>query len=105
MKGKAGLNSFVLTPRQWIDATNAIGVVSKAGRYDGTYAHKDIAFDAGFISIDENYHLMVSKKIRSLEWDKAKMLMDYENKKITLPNRFIPDQEFLAFHRKEVFIN
>lgn len=40
----AGLNSFVLTPRQWIDATKAIGLVSKSGRYGGTYAHKDIAY-------------------------------------------------------------
>ena len=38
-KNRAGLNSFVLTPRQWIDATNASGLVSKSGRYGGTYAH------------------------------------------------------------------
>ncbi len=42
-RNRAGLNSFVLTPRQWIDATHAIGLVSKSGRYGGTYAHKDIA--------------------------------------------------------------
>ncbi len=64
----------------------------------------DKAFETGLISIDKNYHVMVSKKIRSIEHDKAKMLMDYKDKKITLPNRFVPDQEFLAFHRKEVFI-
>tara|TARA_R110000744_G_scaffold63277_3_gene130171 strand:+ start:1430 stop:1771 length:342 start_codon:yes stop_codon:yes gene_type:complete len=40
---QAGLNSFNLTPRKWIEATNAIGIFSKAGRYGGTYAHKDIA--------------------------------------------------------------
>lgn len=39
-KNRAGLNSFVLTPRQWIDTTNAIGLISKSGRYGGTYAHK-----------------------------------------------------------------
>jgi hypothetical protein len=42
-RNRAGLNSFVLTPRQWIDGTRAIGLVSKPGRYGGTYAHKDIA--------------------------------------------------------------
>jgi hypothetical protein len=47
-KSQAGLNSFNLTPRKWIEATNAIGIVSKAGRYGGgTFAHKDIAFEFG----------------------------------------------------------
>lgn len=40
-KNQSGLNSFVLTSKKWIEATNAIGIVSKAGRYGGTYAHKD----------------------------------------------------------------
>ena len=40
---QAGLNSFTMTPRQWIEKTGAIGIVSKAGRYGGTYAYKDIA--------------------------------------------------------------
>jgi KilA-N domain len=47
-KMQAGLNNFNLTPRKWIDTTNAIGIISKAGRYGGgTYAHKDIAFEFG----------------------------------------------------------
>lgn len=47
-KSQAGLNSFNLTPRKWIEATNAIGFISKAGRYGGgTFAHKDIAFEFG----------------------------------------------------------
>ena len=45
IKKQAGLNSFILTAKRWIDATNAIGLISKAGRYGGTYAHKDIAFE------------------------------------------------------------
>ena len=50
---QAGLNSFVLTPKRWIEATNAIGIVSKAGRYGGTFAHKDIAMEfASWISIE-----------------------------------------------------
>ncbi|MDR2358775.1 MAG: KilA-N domain-containing protein, partial [Prevotellaceae bacterium] len=36
---EAGLNSFVMTPKKWIEATNAIGIISKSGRYGGTYAH------------------------------------------------------------------
>jgi KilA-N domain len=47
-KNQAGLNSFSLTPRKWIEATNAIGFQSRAGRYGGgTYAHRDIAFEFG----------------------------------------------------------
>ena len=45
IKKQAGLNSFILTAKRWIDATNAIGLISKAGRYGGTYAHKDIDFE------------------------------------------------------------
>jgi hypothetical protein len=47
-RNQAGLNSFSLTPRKWIEATGAIGFQSRAGRYGGgTYAHKDIAFEFG----------------------------------------------------------
>ncbi|WP_400262945.1 KilA-N domain-containing protein [Sphingobacterium sp. SG20118] len=42
IKIQAGLNSFVMTPKRWIEQTNAIGIRSKAGRYGGTFAHKDI---------------------------------------------------------------
>ena len=41
---EAGLNAFTLSPQKWINTTNAIGIISKSGRYGGTYAHKDIAF-------------------------------------------------------------
>ena len=50
-RNEAGSNSFVLSPKKWIESTNAIGIVSRAGRYGGTYAHKDIAFEfASWIS-------------------------------------------------------
>ncbi len=56
---QAGSNSFVLTPKKWIDATNAIGIISKAGRYGGTYAHKDIAFEfASWISVEFKLYLI-----------------------------------------------
>ena len=45
IKNISGSNSFSLTPKRWIEATNAIGIVSKTGRYGGTFAHKDIAFE------------------------------------------------------------
>jgi KilA-N domain len=56
---QAGLNSFTLTPKQWIEKTGAIGIVSKAGRYGGTYAHADIAFEfAAWISVEFKLYLI-----------------------------------------------
>ena len=58
-KKQAGLNSFTLTPKQWIKSTNAVGIISKAGRYGGTYAHKDIAFEfASWISVEFKLYLI-----------------------------------------------
>jgi hypothetical protein len=45
IKNAAGLNRFILSVKQWIEKTNSIGIIAKAGRYGGTYAHKDIAFE------------------------------------------------------------
>ena len=47
IKNEAGTNSFVLSTKNWIEKTNAIGIIAKAGRYGGTYAHKDIPFHFG----------------------------------------------------------
>ncbi|MFA6900472.1 MAG: KilA-N domain-containing protein [Desulfurivibrionaceae bacterium] len=72
-KNKAGLNSFVLTPRQWIDATNAIGLISKSGRYGGTYAHKDITFEfASWISVE--FKLYLIKEFQRLKEDENRRL-------------------------------
>ncbi len=59
IKLQAGLNSFVLTAKQWIAKTNAVGLISKPGRYGGTYAHKDIAFEfASWISVEFKLYLI-----------------------------------------------
>ena len=56
---QAGLNSFTLTPKRWIESTGAIGITSKAGRYGGTYAHKDIAFEfASWVSVEFKLYLI-----------------------------------------------
>ena len=65
-RNEAGLNSFVLTPKRWIEKTNAIGIVSTAGRYGGTFAHKDIAFEfASWISIE--FKLYMIKEFQRLK--------------------------------------
>lgn len=65
---QAGLNSFVMTPKKWIESTNAIGIISKSGRYGGTFAHKDIAFEfASWISIE--FKLYIIKEFQRLKAD------------------------------------
>jgi hypothetical protein len=63
---QAGLNSFNLTPKKWIDATDAIGLVSKSGRYGGTYAHKDLAFEFGSW-ISPMFKLLLIKEYQRLK--------------------------------------
>ncbi len=70
---QAGLNSFVMTPKKWIETTNAIGIVSKSGRYGGTFAHKDIALEfASWISIE--FKLYVIKEFQRLKDDENNRL-------------------------------
>jgi len=70
---QAGLNSFTLTPKQWIERTGAIGIVSKAGRYGGTFAHKDIAFEfATWISVE--FKLYLIKEFQRLKDEERKQL-------------------------------
>lgn len=65
---QAGLNSFVMTPKKWIESTNATGITSKSGRYGGTFAHKDIAFEfASWISIE--FKLFIIKEFQRLKED------------------------------------
>lgn len=70
---EAGLNSFHLTPRKWIDATGAIGIQSRAGRYGGTYAHKDIAFEFGSW-LSPEFKLYLIKEFQRLKDDKNRRL-------------------------------
>jgi hypothetical protein len=70
---QAGLNSFTLTPKQWIEKTGAIGIVSKSGRYGGTFAHKDIAFEfASWVSVE--FKLYLIKEFQRLKEDEQEQL-------------------------------
>lgn len=83
-KSEAGSNGFVLSPQKWIESTNAIGIISKSGRYGGgTYAHKDIAFEfAAWISSEFRFYLIkefqrlkVEESQRvSIGWDVKRIL-------------------------------
>lgn len=75
-RSQAGLNSFVMTPQKWVESTGAIGIISKAGRYGGTYAHKEIAFEfASWISVEFKLYLvkeferLKTEEMKQLGWD------------------------------------
>lgn len=70
---EAGLNAFTLSPKKWIETTNAIGLISKSGRYGGTYAHKDIAFKfASWISVE--FELYIVKEFQRLKAEEQRLL-------------------------------
>ena len=67
-RNESGLNRFTMTPLKWIDSTNAVGIISKSGRYGGTFAHKDIAFEfASWISAE--FKLFLIKEFQRLKND------------------------------------
>ncbi|MGK6353506.1 KilA-N domain-containing protein [Parapedobacter sp. DT-150] len=70
IKNSAGSNNFVLSVKQWIEHTNAIGLTAKAGRYGGTYAHKDIAFHFG-MWISPKFQLLLVREYQRLKEDES----------------------------------
>lgn len=81
-RNEAGANAFTLSPKKWIEATNAIGIISKSGRYGGTYAHKDIAFEfASWVSPE--FKLYIIKDYQRLKSDEAhRLALDWNVKRL-----------------------
>lgn len=119
---QAGLNSFNLTPKKWIEGTNAIGIVSKSGRYGGTYAHKDLAFEFGSW-ISPLFKLLLIKEYQrlkeiesnqyNLEWN-VKRILSKTNYQIhtdavkdcILPEKnYIKDKEWLIYAEEADLLN
>ena len=73
IKSQAGLNNYKLSVKEWVEKTNAIGITSKAGRYGGTYAHKDIAFEFG-MWISPKFKLLLIKEFERLKKEEQKQL-------------------------------
>lgn len=102
-KSQSGLNSFTLTLQKWIDTTNAIGMVSKSGRYGGTFAHRDIAFEfASWISPQFKLYLITefqrlkkeeSKNLK-LEWNLQRTLakINYHIHSDAIKEKLIPTE-------------
>ena len=101
-KKEAGLNSFSMSPSKWISSTNAIGIISKAGRYGGTYAHPDIAFEfASWVSVEFKLYLIKEfQRLKNVEIEKEKLgwdlkrtiaKMNYKIHTDAIKNHLIPD--------------
>jgi len=73
IKSQAGLNSYKISVKEWVAKTNAIGLSAKAGRYGGTYAHKDIAFEFG-MWISPEFKIYLVKEFQRLKEDEQKQL-------------------------------
>jgi len=121
-KSQAGLPSFVLSPGNWIEQTNAIGIFVKLGKYGGTYAHKDIAFEFGS-AISPVFKLYLIKEYQrlkeiesnqyNLEWNVKRVLSKVNYtiqtdavKDYILPkSNFTKDTEWLAYAEEADILN
>lgn len=81
IQGRVGENSFNPSVKEWVEATNAIGLVSKTGRYGGTYAHKDIAFEFGTwlspefkLLVITEFQRLKNQEQKDIEWDSRRYL-------------------------------
>ncbi len=73
IKSQAGLNSYKISVKEWVNKTNSIGIIAKTGRYGGTYAHKDIAFEFG-MWISPKFKLLLIKEFERLKAEEQKQL-------------------------------
>ncbi|EEZ39157.1 KilA-N domain-containing protein [Photobacterium damselae] len=115
-KNEAGANSFSLTPKRWITATNAVGIISKAGRYGGTYAHQDIAFEfASWISAEFKLYLLKEfqrlkqeeNEQKNLEWNVSRTLakVNYHIHTESIKTNIIPTLELNPKAKNFVYAN
>ena len=81
IKSQAGLNSYKISVKEWVAKTNAIGLQAKAGRYGGTYAHPDIAFEFGMwispefkIYLVKEFQRLKEVELKQLGWDVRRQL-------------------------------
>ena len=105
-KKEAGLHSFTMSVNNWIEKTNAIGIISKLGRYGGTYAHKDIAFEFGS-AISPVFKLYLIKEFQRLkeiennqyniEWNVKRVLSkaNYQIQTSAIKNYVLPQKSKL----------
>ena len=110
---QAGLPNFVLSVSEWLEKTNAIGLVVKKGRYGGTYAHKDIAFEFGSaISVPfklyliEEFQRLKEEEQKALGWSAKRELakINYHIHTDAIKANLVPD-EISQYHRSLIYAN
>ena len=101
IKNQAGLNRFTLSVKKWINATNAIGLTAKTGRYGGTFAHSDIAFEFGSwlspefkLYLIKEFKRLIKDENKKLEWDFQRTLskVNYKIHTDAIKENLIPKQ-------------
>ncbi|OIO53664.1 MAG: DNA-binding protein [Alphaproteobacteria bacterium CG_4_10_14_0_2_um_filter_63_37] len=101
IRSQAGLNSYRLSVKEWVAQTNAVGLVAKAGRYGGTYAHKDIAFEFGMwisaefkIYLIKEFQRLKDQELQQLGWDIRRNLtkINYRIHTDAIKTRLIPPE-------------
>jgi len=113
IKNASGTNRFILTAKEWIERTNAIGIIAKSGRYGGTYAHKDIAYHFG-MWLSPEFNLLVVKEFQRLKEEEQKALgwsakrelakINYHIHTDAIKEHLIP-QEIDQYHRSLIYAN
>lgn len=122
IKSQAGLNSYKISVKEWVEKTNAIGLKAKTGRYGGTFAHKDIAFEFG-MWISPEFKLYLIKEFQRLKteenerlalgWDAKRMLTkinykihtDAIKEKIVLPRKLSKKEASMAYASEADVLN
>jgi hypothetical protein len=111
IKNSAGLNRFILSVKQWIERTNAVGIIAKVGRYGGTYAHKDLAFEfASWVSPQFKLYLLrefqrlKEEEQKALGWSAKRELskINYHIHTDAIKTNLIP-QEIDEYHRSLIY--
>ena len=113
IKNASGTNRFILTAKEWIERTAAIGIIAKSGRYGGTYAHKDIAYHFG-MWLSPEFNLLVVKEFQRLKEEEQKALgwsakrelskINYHIHTDAIKANLVP-QEIDTYHRSLIYAN
>ena len=113
IKNASGTNRFILTAKEWIERTGAIGIIAKSGRYGGTYAHKDIAYHFG-MWLSPEFNLLVVKEFQRLKEEEQKALgwsakrelakINYHIHTDAIKANLVP-QEIDTYHRSLIYAN
>ena len=99
IKSQAGLNSYKISVKEWVEKTNAIGIISTRGRYGGTYAHKDIAFEFG-MWISPKFKLLLIKEFEQLKKEEQKQLGWDAKRELSKINYKIQKNKLIIFMLK-----